>query len=59
MDIRFSNRWGGFDYWELYRILDGLIAMSYKPDYSDKELTDMIHEINQEMIKRKKEGGGL
>lgn len=56
MDIRFTNRWEGLDYYELYCILDGLIALTCK-GINDDKIKDLIHDLNQELIKRRKEGG--
>mgnify|MGYP007101833614 CR=1 FL=1 len=61
MDIRFSNRWNGLSYTELYYILDGLTEIGkfgtnnkYKP-----LVFKLIHEINHELIERHKMGGTL
>ena len=62
MDIRFTNRWGGLSYSELYYILDGLIGIrEHGTSYYDltpeqaKFINSLIREVNQEMIRRKKE----
>ena len=58
MDIRFTDRWGGLSYKELYCILDGLIGIiDYGTSTCDpKFVYNLIREINQELIKRQKEG---
>ena len=57
MDIRFTNRWAGFSYMDLYQMLDALNTLPYGPrNENGKLVSGLIHEINEEMIKRQKRG---
>ncbi len=57
MDIRFTNRWAGFSYMDLYQMLDALNMLPYGPrNENGKLVSGLIHEINQEMIERQKRG---
>ncbi len=57
MDIRFTNRWAGFSYMDLYQMLDALNMLPYSPRNENcKLVSGLIHEINQEMIERQKRG---
>ena len=57
MDIRFTNRWTGFSYMDLYQMLDALNMLPYGPrNGNGKLVSGLIHEINQEMIERQKRG---
>lgn len=58
MDIRFTNRWGGFDYFDLYCILDGILEQLRKTP-EDKRLVDLKYDIFKELEKRRKIGGGI
>ena len=57
IDIRFTNRWAGFSYMDLYQILDALNMLPYGPrNENGKLVSGLIHAINKEMIERQKRG---
>lgn len=58
MDIRFTNRWGGFDYYDLYCILDGVLELLRKAPEEEK-LNGLKYDIFKELENRRKVGGGI